>query len=392
MNPQPTTNDRDSNSAAAVTVQEVGGCKQKEDLSTLTGKSHGSSSSLSSSVKKWQTHLDIVEPLFKNDIHKKWIKEEKFCYRALADKVLEPYFHIAPGLKEEAFIDVAYAKLMTPMFNDWRHRCQISMKSVYFSKWLGNGRTVCCSFLEYNYNTNFMNCLLLSCSEHKAAGTLPSNFPGVLEINSDSDSIFHEDYREFGENGYEELEFFFKQLLPKISPKRTNYKNKIEHTHRSFDEAFTESDEAFGLLVLDNELDVWNRQFEAKQNNPNAKMRGPEYQKKYVDQYKKGSTGWSIEGRLAYNMLKLKLKPLRKAKQESTNKYLTKFRDEVGAEQLSQYVHSAKRRKVQEKEANDECKKTKAVREMEMARVRSYGNEPIPPPVIDVDGHGLMGI
>ena len=59
----------------------------------------------------------------------------------------------------------------------------------------------------------------------------------------------------------------------------------MDYINHSFDATFNESNEAFGLLVLDNKLDILNKQFEAKQNDPNAKTCGPEYQKKYVDLY-----------------------------------------------------------------------------------------------------------
>ena len=51
--------------------------------------------------------------------------------------------------------------------------------------------------------------------------------------------------------------------------------------------AFTVSDETFGLLVLHNKLEIWNQQFEAKQNDTNAKIScgPPEYQKKYIEPY-----------------------------------------------------------------------------------------------------------
>ena len=55
---------------------------------------------------------------------------------------------------------------------------------------------------------------------------VPSNFPGVLQIDPDNKSIFHKDQCEFGENGNEKLEYFFKYLLPRIDPSRTKYKNK----------------------------------------------------------------------------------------------------------------------------------------------------------------------
>ena len=84
------------------------------------------------------------------------------------------------------------------------------------------------------------------------------------------------------------------------------------------------SDEAFGLLVSDNKLDLWNKQAEAKQNNPNAKICEPKYQTKYVNLYQKGPSGWSVEGKSVYYMLKYQLKRLREKRvnKEELNKIL----------------------------------------------------------------------
>ena len=84
---------------------------------------------------------------------------------------------------------------------------------------------------------------------------------------------------------------------------------------------FTKSDEAFGLLVLDNKLDLWNKQFEARQNDPNAKIQGPEYKKKYVNQFQKGASGWSEKGIGIFYKVKHQLQALREAKEESTNNW-----------------------------------------------------------------------
>ena len=236
---------------------------------------------------------------------------------------------------------------------------------------------------------------LLSYSEHKEAGKVPRNFPGVLEIIPRKDggeqSYLHKNYREFGENGNEELEYFFKNLLPRIDPSRTKYKNKKNYSERSFDASFTVSDEAFGLLVLDNELEVWNRQFEAKQKDPKAKIHGKEYKKKHVELYQKGPSGWSDEGILLYYQLKDQLREVRKIKRQSTDKYLQKFREEAGAK-LPGY--SCNQQKVQVNEGEDNCKLKKLLKEREIAYAMGYENETVlfPPAEVNVDGHGPMGV
>ena len=57
--PQVTTKDWDSNSGVVITVGEVS--RTNGDLSTLTGRSKGSSSTLSSLKEEWAVHLGIVK-------------------------------------------------------------------------------------------------------------------------------------------------------------------------------------------------------------------------------------------------------------------------------------------------------------------------------------------
>ena len=188
---------------------------------------------------------------------------------------------------------------------------------------------------------------------------VPRNFPGVLEIFPDNgtgkESHLHKNYREFGENGNGEFEYFFKHLLPRIDPPQIKYKKKKDYCKHFFDMSFTVSDEAFGMLKLDHKLEVQHQQFEAKQNDPNVNIQGPEYQKEYVeDLLQKGPPGWSAEGRAIYYNLKESLTQLREMKQGQTDKYLMNFCSAAGVK-VYQY-NSGKQHKVQENERDDSCK------------------------------------
>ena len=141
--PQLTTKDGGGNSAVAITLGEVS--KTNADLSILTGRSTGSSSTLSSSKKEWELHLGLVKTVCRTDISKKWIKHYKFGFRRLADLVLQPYLKqtdpnippvitIPPGLSEKEFLDIAYTKHVAPLLNGWRHKMQSAMKNIYISK------------------------------------------------------------------------------------------------------------------------------------------------------------------------------------------------------------------------------------------------------------------
>jgi len=158
---------------------------------------------------------------------------------------------------------------------------------------------------------------------------------------------FHDNYRDFGENGNEEFEYFVKRLLPKLDPRRTKYRNQKEYSQKPYDTAFTISDEAFALLVLDNELEVWNKQFEMKRTNKNATIRGRGFERKYIKLFKKGTSGWTKKGQAIYATLKRQLKEIRKQKKESTDKYWRKFCEEAGAK------YSAEEEKIEEEDEDE---------------------------------------
>ena len=108
-------------------------------------------------------------------------------------------------------------------------------------------------------------------ADHREAGdVVPDLFPGtlVIEPNKNNDPFLHANYREHGQNGNEEFEYFVKKLLAEINPGRTGFKRNS--TRRKTSECFTPSDEAFALIVLDNELHVWDQQI-AKKKETGAK-------------------------------------------------------------------------------------------------------------------------
>ena len=118
--------------------------------------------------------------------------------------------------------------------------------------------------------------------------------------------------------------------MPKLDPRRTKYRNKKEYCQKPYDTAFTISDEAFALLVIDNELEVWNKQIEMKRRDKKAQIRGHKFERKYVKLFKKGMSGWTNQGKAIYAILKRQLKEIRKKKKESTDKYWRKFCEEAG--------------------------------------------------------------
>ena len=148
-NPRLTTVGWYGNCASTVTEGEVS--EERTVVSTLTGRSKASSSTISSSKVD---HMDSVKTVLNDAIPKKWIAKHKFSNRPLAAAILKPYLkgtdpskpgiciYIPPELNAEEFVDLAFRKIITPQFNEWRHRVQASMKKMYFRKWPGNGQFV----------------------------------------------------------------------------------------------------------------------------------------------------------------------------------------------------------------------------------------------------------
>ena len=112
--------------------------------------------------------METVKSVIGTKIPRKWLQMDKFSNRTLADEILKPYLkqmdpdvplpiNIAPGLSRKEFVDIAFTKHMTPLFNEWRHRTQSNMKNIYFSKWPGNGQVVIYSWNITSYNTKILN-------------------------------------------------------------------------------------------------------------------------------------------------------------------------------------------------------------------------------------------
>ena len=72
--------------------------------------------------------------------------------------------------------------------------------------------------------------------------------------------------------------------------------------------------------ALNHKLEIWNLQLVTKQNDPNIKIYGPEYQKKCIDLFYSRNVQHQ-DGKAIYYTLKNQLIELRKIKEESTNKY-----------------------------------------------------------------------
>ena len=154
----------------------------------------------------------------------------------------------------------------------------------------------------------------------------------MISPNDEGKALLNKEYRKFGK---EEFEYFIIHLLSRTQPKRTKY-NKHTRPIRSISECFTPSDEAFALLVLDNELQVWEQQLQLERDGKRTikEMRlGKKYTKGYTN--KKGATcGWSRDGITYYNKLRTEIRKIRQETMVAEQKYMEKFRRDENWEEV----------------------------------------------------------
>ena len=168
-------------------------------------------------------------------------------------------------------------------------------------------------------------------------GVVPDDFPGVLKINTTNkdEPLLSKHYGKYGAEGKAEFEYFVKTLLAEIQPKRTRFKRL--RGHETISDCFTASDEAFALIVLDNELHVWNHQIQ-KRKGSSWKQSDLRMEKKYMKRcVSGGKCGWSKEGKKIYKRLTDEIVAQRKAgwREQDERKYMDKFREEMGLQPLS---------------------------------------------------------
>lgn len=107
---------------------------------------------------------------------------------------------------------------------------------------------------------------------------------------------FHlsEEYRRW-EKPPEEFRFFMNKIMPAI--RATNCEYRKFKGIKPLREIFTVSDEAFGLVILLNELHIW-------ENKVAEKTIGTKYhRKRFVDAHSGNRQGWSNAGLNTYNRL-----------------------------------------------------------------------------------------
>ena len=187
---------------------------------------------------------------------------------------------------------------------------------------------------------------------------VPESFPGVLKLNTTNqkEPLLSKSYGRFSVDGIPEFEYFIKTLLSEVQPKRTRYKRA--RGQETISKCFTASDEAFALIVLDNELHVWDQQFEKKKGTSCKKI-DLRMEKKYMKRHgSSGKCGWSKAGQNIYKRLTDEIVAQRKAgwREQDERKYKDKFREEMGLQPASTTMHLLANTEDGGKDSNSEIK------------------------------------
>ena len=153
----------------------------------------------------------------------------------------------------------------------------------------------------------------------------PTDFPGSLEINPNKENIpiLHQQYRKVDANNnvLQDFIWFVSVFLSRIQPLRTKFGEKC--TKKLVSDIYTVSDEAYGLLVLYNYKEVWDKQQELK--NEGAKGKDLRCKSKYIDSESGSKAAWGRSGINTYNELCKYVEKRRSESQRFEKKVLEYF-------------------------------------------------------------------
>ena len=141
---------------------------------------------------------------------------------------------------------------------------------------------------------------------------VPDSFPGVLALQEVQENtgqdLLHEDHGRFHQldgrkwreedlfkSDFPECKHFITHLLSRVRPSKTKFNKSKEN--KVVSKCFTPSNEAFALIVLDNELHVWDAQLEKKGKGTSKKQKGSALraEKKHTDG-NSGKKGGRVDG------------------------------------------------------------------------------------------------
>ena len=116
----------------------------------------------------------------------------------------------------------------------------------------------------------------------------------VADPNKPDNVILNPDYRRNSEN--DDFKYFVSRILPAMNPSKSKF--STSKTHSVLSDIFTPCDEAYGLLLIHNELHVWKQQ-------EDRKHMGVEIENKEKKRFTNGKlgNGWTKQGRYLFMKL-----------------------------------------------------------------------------------------
>ena len=116
----------------------------------------------------------------------------------------------------------------------------------------------------------------------------------VADPDKQGSVIINPNYRRDPEN--EDFKYFISRILPAMNPSKSKF--STSKTQSVLSDIFTPCDEAYGLLLIHNELHVWEQQEDRK----NTGVETENKEKKRFTNGKLGN-GWSMQGRNLFTKL-----------------------------------------------------------------------------------------
>ena len=141
----------------------------------------------------------------------------------------------------------------------------------------------------------------------KKGDKVPKSFPGSLSINLERGpgKYLDPDYRVYEKDATwkPEFEYFMSRIMSAIAPSRNGYNKNCGKLKLS--QIYTVSDEAFGIVMLYNELHCWDEALEIESNSNGADKRPIKTtsKKRFCDSTSGRKQGWSEDGRNLYQHL-----------------------------------------------------------------------------------------
>ena len=150
-----------------------------------------------------------------------------------------------------------------------------------------------------------------SVTEDSEKGKVPDRFPGTLRVSDwdmkdKEEKVLHPDYRAYGSADNPEFYYFVTRILASVNARNNNFNGNTKGTEHLLSKIFTVEDEAFALLMLYNELHVWESALR-KKKDPSLKLE----QKRFCDAKSGRRDGWAPEGKVLYRKLCAEIKELR---------------------------------------------------------------------------------